>query len=141
MLFAGEFKARVAGGAVLDTLLPEAFAAVREASRRVLGMRHFDSQLVGCKQAGRQAGTAGSTLTPSWRVEGSQTALWLPAHGLQAGRPSLGAASPVVVFSCGEPVACPAAEQELQIQLCSCPDQSLHVCEISASGKCKQPRA
>jgi hypothetical protein len=33
-------------GATLDDLLPEAFAAVREASRRVLGMRHFDSQLV-----------------------------------------------------------------------------------------------
>lgn len=31
----------------LDELLPEAFATVREASRRVLGMRHFDSQLVG----------------------------------------------------------------------------------------------
>jgi preprotein translocase subunit SecA len=34
----------------LDTLLPEAFATVREASRRVLGMRHFDSQLVGEQQ-------------------------------------------------------------------------------------------
>jgi hypothetical protein len=33
--------------AALDELLPEAFATVREASRRVLGMRHFDSQLVG----------------------------------------------------------------------------------------------
>lgn len=42
-----EFKARLAAGASLDSLLPEAFAAVREASRRVLGMRHFDSQLVG----------------------------------------------------------------------------------------------
>lgn len=31
----------------LNELLPEAFATVREASRRVLGMRHFDSQLVG----------------------------------------------------------------------------------------------
>jgi preprotein translocase subunit SecA len=42
-----EFRARLAEGAALDSLLPEAFAVVREASRRVLGMRHFDVQLVG----------------------------------------------------------------------------------------------
>ncbi len=42
-----EFKSRLAGGATLDDLLPEAFAVVREASRRVLGMRHFDVQLIG----------------------------------------------------------------------------------------------
>ena len=42
-----EFRARLAGGASLDSLLPEAFAVVREASRRVLGLRHFDVQLVG----------------------------------------------------------------------------------------------
>jgi preprotein translocase subunit SecA len=42
-----EFRARVGGGESLDDLLPEAFAVVREASRRVLGMRHFDVQLVG----------------------------------------------------------------------------------------------
>ena len=42
-----EFRSRVAGGEPLDHLLPEAFAVVREASRRVLGMRHFDVQLVG----------------------------------------------------------------------------------------------
>ena len=42
-----EFRARIAGGESLDDLLPEAFATVREASRRVLGMRHFDVQLVG----------------------------------------------------------------------------------------------
>ncbi len=42
-----EFRARIADGASLDSLLPEAFAVVREASRRVLGMRHFDVQLVG----------------------------------------------------------------------------------------------
>ncbi|HWA39230.1 MAG TPA: preprotein translocase subunit SecA [Burkholderiales bacterium] len=40
-------KARHAGGATLDELLPEAFAVVREASKRVLRMRHFDMQLVG----------------------------------------------------------------------------------------------
>jgi preprotein translocase subunit SecA len=43
----GEFKSRVADGELLDDLLPEAFAVVREASNRVLGMRHFDVQLVG----------------------------------------------------------------------------------------------
>ena len=42
-----EFRERIAGGTSLDELLPEAFAVVREASRRVLGMRHFDVQLVG----------------------------------------------------------------------------------------------
>ncbi len=42
-----EFKERVAGGESLDALMPEAFAAVREASRRTLGMRHFDVQIMG----------------------------------------------------------------------------------------------
>ncbi len=42
-----EFKARIADGATLDDILPEAFAVVREASKRVLGMRHFDVQLIG----------------------------------------------------------------------------------------------
>jgi len=42
-----EFRQRVANGETLDELLPEAFAVVREAGRRVLNMRHFDVQLVG----------------------------------------------------------------------------------------------
>ena len=42
-----EFRTRLAAGETLDALLPEAFAVVREASKRVLGMRHFDVQLVG----------------------------------------------------------------------------------------------
>ena len=42
-----EFKERLQKGETLDDLLPEAFAVVREASRRVLGMRHFDVQLLG----------------------------------------------------------------------------------------------
>jgi len=42
-----EFRERIAGGATLDDLLPEAFAVVREAGRRVLNMRHFDVQLIG----------------------------------------------------------------------------------------------
>lgn len=42
-----EFKARIASGESLDDLMPEAFAAVREASRRTLGQRHFDVQLIG----------------------------------------------------------------------------------------------
>ncbi|MBQ6998539.1 MAG: preprotein translocase subunit SecA [Clostridia bacterium] len=42
-----EFKARIADGETLDDILPEAFAVVREASVRVLGMRHFDVQLLG----------------------------------------------------------------------------------------------
>jgi preprotein translocase subunit SecA len=42
-----EFRQRLEQGETLDGLLPEAFAVVREASRRVLGMRHFDVQLIG----------------------------------------------------------------------------------------------
>ncbi|MDP3630006.1 MAG: preprotein translocase subunit SecA, partial [Actinomycetota bacterium] len=42
-----EFRARLADGAKLDDLLPEAFAVVREAGKRALGMRHFDVQLIG----------------------------------------------------------------------------------------------
>ena len=42
-----EFKARLEAGATLDELLPEAFAAVREAARRTIGQRHFDVQLLG----------------------------------------------------------------------------------------------
>ena len=42
-----EFKTRVAGGELLDDILPEAFAVVREGSKRVMKMRHFDVQLLG----------------------------------------------------------------------------------------------
>ncbi|MDB5372572.1 MAG: preprotein translocase subunit SecA, partial [Belnapia sp.] len=42
-----EFRARLATGTELDAIMPEAFAVVREAARRVLGLRHFDVQLVG----------------------------------------------------------------------------------------------
>lgn len=42
-----EFKTRLADGCALEELLVEAFAVVREASRRILGMRHFDVQLIG----------------------------------------------------------------------------------------------
>ncbi|HXG89138.1 MAG TPA: preprotein translocase subunit SecA [Vicinamibacterales bacterium] len=42
-----EFQQRVAGGETLDDILPEAFAVVREAGRRVLNMRHYDVQLIG----------------------------------------------------------------------------------------------
>ena len=43
----GEFKLRLAKGETLDDILPEAFAVVRETSRRITGMRHFDVQLIG----------------------------------------------------------------------------------------------
>ena len=42
-----EFRQRLAAGTALEQLIPEAFAAVREASRRTLGLRHFDVQLIG----------------------------------------------------------------------------------------------
>ncbi|MCI6099340.1 MAG: preprotein translocase subunit SecA [Selenomonas sp.] len=52
-----EFRERLAKGETLDDILPEAFAVVREGSRRVLGMRHFDVQLIGgmCLHDGRIA--------------------------------------------------------------------------------------
>jgi len=43
----GEFRQRLEAGSTLEDLLPEAFSVVREAGRRVLGMRHFDVQLIG----------------------------------------------------------------------------------------------
>ena len=46
-----EFKQRVEAGESLDKLLPEAFAVAREAGERVLGMRHFDVQLICCFDA------------------------------------------------------------------------------------------
>lgn len=42
-----EFKKELENGKTLNDILPEAFAVVREASKRVLGMRHFDVQLIG----------------------------------------------------------------------------------------------
>ena len=42
-----EFRQRLANGETVDALLPEAFAVVREAGERVLGLRHFDVQLIG----------------------------------------------------------------------------------------------
>ncbi|NVK00770.1 MAG: preprotein translocase subunit SecA, partial [Oceanospirillaceae bacterium] len=42
-----EFRERLEQGEDLDKILPEAFAACREASKRVMGMRHFDVQLIG----------------------------------------------------------------------------------------------
>ncbi|HEY4511317.1 MAG TPA: preprotein translocase subunit SecA [Candidatus Paceibacterota bacterium] len=42
-----EFKKKIEGGATLEEILPAAFAAVREASKRTLGQRHFDVQLIG----------------------------------------------------------------------------------------------
>ncbi|MDO9510003.1 MAG: preprotein translocase subunit SecA, partial [Candidatus Magasanikbacteria bacterium] len=42
-----EFKSRLKSGETLDDLLPEAFAVVRETSKRITGMRHYDNQLIG----------------------------------------------------------------------------------------------
>ncbi|SEH38397.1 preprotein translocase subunit SecA [Selenomonas sp. KH1T6] len=55
--YTNKFKERLANGETLDDILPEAFAVTREASRRVLGMRHFDVQLIGgmCLHEGRIA--------------------------------------------------------------------------------------
>ena len=45
--FTAQFRERYANGETLDSILPEAFAVVREASKRATGMRHFDVQLIG----------------------------------------------------------------------------------------------
>ena len=52
-----EFRQRIENGESLDSLLPEAFAVAREASVRILGMRHFDVQLIGgiCMHQGKIA--------------------------------------------------------------------------------------
>ncbi len=42
-----EFKERLAAGESLDDLMPEAFATVREAAKRVIGQRHYDVQIMG----------------------------------------------------------------------------------------------
>ena len=42
-----EFRARLEKGETLDDILPEAFAAVREASKRTIGLRHYDVQMIG----------------------------------------------------------------------------------------------
>ena len=68
----GEFKARLAGGASLDDLLPEAFAAVREAGRRVLNMRHFDVQLIGGMVLHSGAIAEMRTLLPEAEVHASR---------------------------------------------------------------------
>mgnify|MGYP005733308433 FL=1 len=43
----GEFAQRLEAGSTLNSILPEAFAVVREASKRTLGLRHFDVQMIG----------------------------------------------------------------------------------------------
>ena len=55
--YTDKFRERLANGETLDDILPEAFAVVREGSRRVLGMRHFDVQLIGgmCLHEGKIA--------------------------------------------------------------------------------------
>lgn len=55
--YTDKFKDRLASGETLDQILPEAFAVTREASHRVLGMRHFDVQLIGgmCLHEGKIA--------------------------------------------------------------------------------------
>src|SRR5207249_11634136 len=76
-----EFKRRLTsagdgggGGETLDDLLPEAFAVVREAGRRVLNMRHFDVQLIGGLTLHR------GTIAEMKTGEGKTRAATLPAH-------------------------------------------------------------
>src|SRR5690606_12992252 len=69
-----EYKQRYADGESLDDLLPEAFATVREASRRVLGQRHFDVQIMG--GANLHMGNISAMLTG----EGKTLTSTLPAY-------------------------------------------------------------
>ncbi|MBX7077938.1 MAG: preprotein translocase subunit SecA [Nannocystaceae bacterium] len=72
-----EFKQKLERGASLDELLPEAFAAVREASRRVLGMRHYDVQLIGGLALHR--GTIAEMRTGEGKTLTATSALYLNA--------------------------------------------------------------
>ncbi|MEN9539014.1 MAG: hypothetical protein RLZZ126_1249 [Pseudomonadota bacterium] len=68
-----EFKSRIEQGETLDTLLPEAFAVVREASKRVMKLRHFDVQLMGgmslhCGKISEMGTGEGKTLTATLPV-------------------------------------------------------------------------
>jgi preprotein translocase subunit SecA len=70
----GEFKERYANGETLDELLPEAFAAVREAATRTLGQRHFDEQLMG------GAAMHGGNIAEMKTGEGKTLTAVLPAY-------------------------------------------------------------
>ncbi|WP_234986609.1 preprotein translocase subunit SecA [Demequina sp. NBRC 110055] len=69
-----EFKQRYADGESLDSMLPEAFAAVREASRRTLGLRHFDVQIMG------GAALHGGNIAEMKTGEGKTLVATLPAY-------------------------------------------------------------
>ena len=69
-----EFKQRYADGESLDSMLPEAFAAVREASRRTLGLRHFDVQIMG------GAALHGGDIAEMKTGEGKTLVATLPAY-------------------------------------------------------------
>jgi len=78
-----EFRERYAKGESLDDLLPEAFAAVREAARRNLGMRHFDVQLIGGMTLHR--GKIAEMRTGEGKTLVATLAVYLnaiPAHGV-----------------------------------------------------------
>ena len=63
-----EFRERIAKGEALEALLPEAFAVVREAGKRVHGMRHFDMQMVGDGKIAEMRTGEGKTLTATLPV-------------------------------------------------------------------------
>lgn len=78
-----EFRARLAKGELLDDLLPEAFAVVREASKRTLGMRHFDVQLIGAMVL--HGGSIAEMRTGEGKTLMSTLSAYLnalPAHGV-----------------------------------------------------------
>jgi preprotein translocase subunit SecA len=70
----GQFRDRLAGGETLDDLLPEAFAAVREAAKRTLGQRHFDVQIMG------GAALHGGNIAEMRTGEGKTLVATLPAY-------------------------------------------------------------
>lgn len=79
-----ELRERYANGETLDDLLPEAFAAVREASKRTLGMRHFDVQLMG--GAALHLGNIAEMKTGEGKTLVATTAAYLnaiPSRGVQ----------------------------------------------------------
>ncbi len=85
-----DFKQRLANGEFLDDLMPEAFAAVREAAKRTLGQRHFDVQLIGgmvlhdgsiAEMKTGEGKTLTATLPIALNALGARNEDGTPAHG------------------------------------------------------------
>ena len=71
-----EFKSRLAGGETLDDILPEAYAAVREAAKRTIGMRHYRVQLIGGVGVKIEFAESGPSLQDMSKTRRTRTICW-----------------------------------------------------------------